>query len=143
MKRHFLLFLLTIVGLCAAAQNVSISKARFQKGDDLSWAKPETNDAAWSEIDMTKNWDDQGYAINNAYAWYRVYLNIPSSLLKGADQQKIVVFELPKADDADECYLNGMLIGKTGGMSGDKGGYRSAWSLPRHYPVDVKNGGIR
>ena len=48
-----------------------------------------------------------------------------------------------KADDADECYLNGMLIGKTGGMPGDKGGYRSAWSLPRHYPVDVKNGGIR
>ena len=143
MKRHFLLFLLTIVGLCAAAQNVSISKARFQKGDDLSWAKPETNDAAWSEIDMTKNWDNQGYAINNAYAWYRVHLNIPSSLLKGADQQKIVVFELPKADDADECYLNGKLIGKTGGMPGDKGGYRSAWSLPRHYPVDVKNGGIR
>ena len=143
MKRHFLLVLLTFVGICVEAQNVSVSKARFQKGDDLSWAKPETNDAAWGEIDMTKNWDDQGYAINNAYGWYRVHLNIPSSLLKGAKQEKFVIFDLPKADDTDECYLNGKLIGKTGGMPGDAGGYKSAWSVPRSYPVDIKTGGIR
>ncbi len=143
MKKHILLVLFTIMSVCAQAQQVSISKARFQKGDDLSWAKPETNDAAWSEIDMTKNWDEQGYAINYGYGWYRVHLTIPSSLLKGADQQKIVVFDLPKADDTDECYLNGKLIGKTGDMPGDKGGYHSAWSRVRRYPVDAKNGGIR
>ncbi len=143
MKKLFLLVLLAVMGIHAEAQNVSVSKARFQKGDDLSWAKPELNDAAWAEIDMTKNWDEQGYAINEAYGWYRVHLNIPSSLLKGADQQKIVVLDLPKADDTDECYLNGKLIGKTGRMPGDKGGYSSAWSRVRSYPVDVKSGGIR
>ena len=134
---------MTFVSLCMTAQDVSVSKARFQKGDDMSWAKPETNDANWKTIDMTQNWDDQGYAINNAYGWYRVHLTIPSSLLKGAQQEKFVIFDLPKADDVDECYLNGKLIGKTGGMPGDAGGYKSAWSLPRSYPVDVKTGGIK
>jgi len=134
---------MTLAGICAEAQNVSVSKARFQKGDDMSWAKPETNDAAWREIDMTQNWDDQGYAINHAYGWYRVHLTIPSSLLKGAEQEKFVIFDLPKADDTDECYLNGKLIGKTGSMPGDAGGYKSAWSTARSYPVDVKTGGIK
>ena len=143
MKKHILLALVAIMSLCAEAQNVSVSKARFQKGDDMNWAKPEYNDASWSEMDMTKNWDEQGQVINNAYGWYRVHLTIPSSLLKGADQQKLVIFELPKADDTDECYLNGKLIGKTGSMPGDKGGYHSAWSAVRNYPVDAKTGGIR
>ena len=134
---------MTLAGICAEAQNVSVSKARFQKGDDMNWAKPETDDAGWNTIDMTQNWDDQGYAINNGYGWYRVHLTIPSSLLKGASQEKFVIFDFPKADDADECYLNGKLIGKTGGMPGDKGGYKSAWSTVRSYPVDVKTGGIQ
>ena len=135
--------LFVLMGLQANAQNVSVSKARFQKGDDASWAKPELNDASWGEIDMTKNWDKQGYVINNGFGWYRIHVNIPSSLLKGADQQKVVIFNMPKADDADECYLNGKLIGHTGGMPDSKGGYRSAWSAPRRYAVDAKTGGIR
>ena len=142
MKKLFLVALMALMGLQAGAQNVSVSKARFQKGDDKSWAKPELNDASWGEIDITKNWDDQGKVINNSYAWYRIHVNIPSSLLKGADQQKVVIFNLPKADDADECYLNGKLIGHTGGMPDSKGGYHSAWSAPRRYPVDAKSGGI-
>jgi hypothetical protein len=88
------------------------------------------------------NWDDQGYAINNGYAWYRVHMTIPSTILKGAEQQKFVVFDLPKADDADECYLNGRLIGKTGGMPDSPGGYKSNWNAVRSYTVDVKSGGI-
>ena len=142
MKKFFLLALLASMAVTVGAQNVSVSKARFQRGDDLSWVKPELNDASWREIDMTKTWDKQGYEINQAYAWYRVHLTIPSSLLKGTDQQKIVVFELPKADDTDECYLNGKLIGKTGSMPGDKGGYRSAWSAVRNYAVNAKDGSI-
>ncbi len=143
MKRHFFLAVMILLGLCASAQDLSVKQARFRQGDDMSWAKPETGDAGWKTIDMTMNWDDQGYVINNGYAWYRVHLTIPSSLLKGAEQQKFVVFDLPKADDADECYLNGKLIGKTGGMPADQGGYKSAWSAVRSYPVDAKTGGIR
>ena len=131
--------------MCAAgamAQGVSASQARFHKGDNMSWAKPETDDAAWQMMDITRTWDEQGQAINNGYAWYRVHLTIPKSLLQKADQKQLLVLELPKADDVDECYLNGKLVGKTGRMPGDKGGYSSAWSAVRSYPVDVKSGSI-
>lgn len=143
MKRLLFMAIAAWMTIAATAQDVSTKKALFHKGNDMNWAKPETKDADWKTIDMTKNWDDQGYAINNAYAWYRIHLTIPSSLLKGAEQQKFVIFDLPKADDTDECYLNGKLIGKTGGMPSDQGGYKSAWSLERSYPVDAKTGGIR
>ena len=143
MKRLLFMAIVAWMTISATAQDVSTKKALFHKGDDMNWAKPETKDADWKTIDMTKNWDDQGYAINNAYAWYRIHLTIPSSLLKGAEQQKFVIFDLPKADDTDECYLNGKLIGKTGGMPSDQGGYKSAWSIERSYPVDAKTGGIR
>ena len=143
MKRFLFVAIAAMMTICASAQDVSVKQARFHQGDDKNWAKPETNDADWKTIDMTMNWDDQGYVINDGYAWYRVHLTIPSSILKGAEQQKFVVFDLPKADDADECYLNGQLIGKLGSMPGDAGGYKSAWSAVRSYPVDVKTGGIR
>lgn len=143
MKRLLLLAIAAITAISAAAQDVSVKQARFHQGDNMSWAKPETKDADWKTIDMTKNWDDQGYAINNGYAWYRVHLTIPKTLLNGYDNPKFVVFDLPKADDADECYLNGRQIGKKGSMPGDAGGYKSAWSIERSYPVDVKTGGIR
>ncbi|MBO4487909.1 MAG: putative Ig domain-containing protein [Bacteroidaceae bacterium] len=142
-RRIFLVAIVALLGLQACAQTLTISKARFQQGDDMNWAKPETDDASWKEIDITKNWDKQGYTINQAYGWYRIRVNIPSSLLKNADQKKIVVFGLPKADDTDECYLNGKLIGKSGSMPGDKGGYSTAWSTVRNYPVDAQKGGIK
>ncbi len=143
MKRLFVLALTAIVAAGVWAQGPSVSNALFHKGDDMSWAKAETDDAGWAKIDMTRNWDDQGYEINNGYAWYRVHMTIPSSLLKGSEDAKFVIFNLPKADDTDECYLNGKLIGKTGSMPGDQGGYKSAWSAVRSYAVDVKKGGIR
>lgn len=143
MKKLLLTWVVAAFTLSAAAQPINVSKARFQKGDNPEWAKPETNDAAWGEMDMTKTWDDQGKSINNGYGWYRVHITIPKSLLQGKDQNRIVVFDLPKADDTDECYLNGKLIGKTGRMPGDKGGYASAWSAVRSYSVDVKTGGIK
>ena len=143
MKRLFVMALATIVAAGVWAQAPSVKQALFHKGDDMAWAKAETSDAGWAKIDMTRNWDDQGYVINNGYAWYRVHITIPSSLLKGVENPKFVLIDLPKADDADECYLNGKLIGKTGGMPGDHGGYKSAWSAVRSYPVDIKTGGIR
>ena len=144
MKKFFFLTLLAACSvLGAVAQNISITKARFHQGDDMNWAKPEAADADWGEMDITKTWDDQGHRFNNTFVWYRIHLTIPSSLMKGVDQQKTVVFDLPSADDADETYLNGKLIGKTGRFHGDQGGYQSAWNARRSYSVDAKSGGIR
>jgi hypothetical protein len=142
-KRLSILTFLVLTLNVAAQETITISKARFHAGDDMSWAKPETTDADWSELDMTRTWDDQGYHLSNGFGWYRVRVVIPSKLLKNADQQSIVLFELPKADDADETYLNGQLIGKTGSLPHDAKGYQSAWSNTRNYTVDAKKGGIR
>ncbi len=154
MKKLFFVVLLALIGLQVNAQGsnladkaskkISVSKALFKQGDDVNWANPDMDDTSWSEIDITRYWNEQGFPTNgDAYSWYRIHVNIPKSLLDGADQQNVVMFNLPKADDVDECYLNGKLIGSTGLMPTSKSGYLSAWKLERNYAVDAKKGGIR
>ena len=36
-----------------SAQTVSVSKALFKQGDDMSWAKPEMDDASWRQKDLS------------------------------------------------------------------------------------------
>lgn len=144
MREFFLVVFTALIGIQGNAQNLSVSKALFKQGDDMNWVKPEMDDASWTEIDITKLWDKQGFPRNNrAYAWYRIHLNIPKSLLKGADQQNVLIFEMPKADDVDECYLNGKLIGSTGRMPTHPAGYFCGVDIVRNYLVDTKTGGIR
>ena len=70
MKNLFITALMVLMGLQASAQNVTVSKAKFQQGDDMNWAKPEMDDASWSDIDITKQWDKQGFPQNTrAYGW--------------------------------------------------------------------------
>ena len=127
-----------------SAQTVSVSKALFKQGDDMSWAKPEMDDASWREIDITKQWDKQGFPQNTrAYGWYRIHVNIPKSLLKGADQQNALIFNLPMVDDVDECYLNGKLIGSTGRMPTNPAGYFCGVDVAQNFVVDIKRDGLR
>ena len=87
---------MAVVAIGVSAQNVSVNKARFKQGDDLSWAKPEMDDASWSEIDITKRWDDQGFPQNTrSYGWYRIHVNIPKSVFQGADQRNALILHMP------------------------------------------------
>ena len=144
MRKLLFVAWLALMGLQANAQEVSVSKALFRLGDDMNWAKPEVDDASWSELDITTLWDKQGLPkYENSFAWYRIHVNIPRSLLHGADQQNVIVFQMPKADDVDECYLNGKLIGATGRMPTHPAGYFGGVDIVRDYLVDARNGGIR
>ena len=144
MKKQLFVALIFLLGLQASAQHVSVSKALFKQGDDISWAKPEMDDASWSEIDITKKWDEQGFPQNTkSYGWYRIHVNIPKTVFQGADQQNALILHMPKADDVDECFLNGKLIGSTGRMPTNPAGYFPASSMVRDYVVDVKNDGVR
>lgn len=49
MKKIIVVALMAVVAAGASAQDVSVSKARFKQGDDMNWAKPEMDDASWSE----------------------------------------------------------------------------------------------
>ena len=44
---------MALMGLNLVAQNVSVSKARFKQGDDMSWAKPEMDDTSSLRSDGT------------------------------------------------------------------------------------------
>lgn len=144
MKKLFLVAMMALMGLQLSAQNVSVSKALYKQGDDMNWAKPEMDDASWSEIDITTQWDKQGFPQNNhGYGWYRIHVTIPRSVFQGGDQPNALIFNLPKADDVDECFLNGKLIGATGRMPTNAAGYFPASNAVRNYMVDVKRDGVR
>ncbi len=144
MKKYIVLVLMAVVAAGAGAQDVSVNRGRLHLGDDMSWAKPEMDDASWSEIDITKQWDKQGFPQNtNAYGWYRIHVTIPKSLFEGADQQNALILHMPKADDVDECYMNGKLIGSTGRMPTNAAGYFPASNAVRNYVVDVRGDGVR
>ncbi len=135
---------MAFVAAGVSAQNVNVSKARFKQGDDMNWAKLEMDDASWSEIDITKRWDEQGFPQNTrAYGWYRIHVIIPKSVFQDADQQNAIILNMPKADDVDECFLNGKLIGSTGRMPTNAAGYFPASNMVRNYVVNVKEDGVR
>jgi hypothetical protein len=62
----------------------------------------------WTKITVPGAWENQGYGNFDGSAWYRKQFTIPKSL-EGED----LVLVLGKIDDADQTYLNGVLIGAT------------------------------
>ena len=144
-KRNFLLAVLLTALLAwnASAQNLYIDRAQFHVGDNPEWKLAAFDDSAWQSLVVGETWDMQGIHNNDAYAWYRIKFVMPESMLASSDMKSTVKFCLGSIDDADEAYLNGVLIGKTGRMPADGGGYSSAWSVEREYTVDAKRGPIR
>ena len=132
-----------MMSLSSLAQDVQLEKAKFHEGDDASWAKADFNDASWREIKTTTTWTAQGVKVENGFGWYRFHINIPKSLLEKSDLKETVDFLLGGVDDADETYLNGQLIGKTGRFPKDEKGYQSQWSTLRNYRVKAGSKLIR
>lgn len=100
---------------------------KFSVGDDGDWAAPNYNDSDWDEIKVPDSWENQGYDDYNGYAWYRktfkwdkFEMNIPLFLLIG------------NIDDADEVYLNGEFLGKTGAFPPN---FVSKWGEQRVYRI--------
>ena len=87
---------------------------QFHLGDNVAWAKPETNDAAgqdgWEQITAGKPWGLQGHKGYTGYAWYRKRITI--TLAPGASPD--VALYLPQVSDACEVYWNGELYGAIG-----------------------------
>lgn len=82
-RKVIVVALMAVVAAGASAQEVSVTKGRLHLGDDKSWAKPDMDDASWSEVDITKLWDKQGFPQNtNAYGWYRIHVTIPKACFR-------------------------------------------------------------
>lgn len=127
----------------ATAQTINLPTAKFKVGDSKEWSKPDFNDSDWRTIDVSKLWDSQGVPADTHYGWYRFHLKPTKEMLKNSDLKEYLVFNLGTIDDVDEAYLNGVLIGKTGVMPGDKGTYKLVFDVPRQYTVKANDKNIR
>ena len=101
----------------------------FSEGDDKAWAAPDYYDSDWGEIRPGQPWEDQGYRHYDGFAWYRKHITIPQPSIKGD-----LLLKLGFIDDADEVYLNGILIGSSGGMPPT---FQTAYNHAREYLIPV------
>jgi hypothetical protein len=108
------------------AARIPLLKARFATGDDVAWSRPDFADAAWREIGTTNNYENQGYAGYDGYAWYRIHVVIPSALKQSVYWPQRLRLFLSAIDDVDQTFFNGVKIGETGRFPGAPGGYDTA-----------------
>ncbi|MDR3653391.1 MAG: putative Ig domain-containing protein [Paludibacter sp.] len=140
MKKTLILLFLIALFLKTGAQNISLMNGwKLAIGDSVQWSSPGYNDNTWQNVDITKSWEKQGYPNHDGFGWYRLHVVIPSSITKEAFFKDSVVFNLGYADDNDEVYLNGILIGEydnsgVGTIKDGRFGLRS-YTISRNNPA--------
>ncbi len=107
----------------------------FATGDDTLWAKPSFDDAGWASISVTKTWEEQGFPGYDGFGWYRQTIDIPVSYSQPVADNGGLVISYANADDADELWFNGTLIGSTGSLPPD---YVSKYGVKRRYVVPAE-----
>ena len=75
------------------------------------------------------SWNSEGFSRYSGYAWYRTTFEIQFT----ANEPLFV--ELGRIDDSDEVYVNGKLIGSTGGMPPK---YFTAYNVSRIYMLPTE-----
>jgi GH15 family glucan-1,4-alpha-glucosidase len=126
MKKLCYIFLL--LSITIQAQFISLpSKWKLKMGDDPSYKMESYNDNDWQLFSIPTNWENQGYPEYDGYAWYRVRFSVPKNQLNS----KLYIY-LGKIDDADETFINGELIGKSGKFPPQP---ETAWNTQRCYAI--------
>ncbi len=100
---------------------------KFSLGDDMSWKDQKFNDTNWEKVKVPSSWENQGFPGYDGYAWYRT-----SFTLKSEMENKDVYLILGYVDDVDQTYINGNLIGVSGGFPNN---YRTAYNAFRKYYI--------
>lgn len=122
-------------------------ESKFKFGDDPEWASPAFNDREWQTQIFPNSFKDVKY--DSSYCWYRIKLTIPSTLK--TNNGKGLKLKLGKIDDVDQTYINGKLIGVSGGFpensqtaingkligfsDGFQNSYRTAYNAFRKYYI--------
>ncbi|MBB4755134.1 alpha/beta hydrolase [Actinoplanes lobatus] len=106
---------------------------KFTTGDDPAWSDPSFADTAWRDWSVPDNWGAHSDLTSyDGFAWYRKTFTLPARPDGVTDAA--VVAALGKIDDADQAFLNGQEIGRTGGFPPT---FDSTWEVPReYYPAD-------
>ena len=136
LRTHFLALLL-LLPLALPAQELSVERGRFQKGDNPAWNAFALDDSAWREVSLVDQpWESLGLESANGMGWYRIHVVIPSTLKKGVVEA--IMLDLGAIDDSDKTWVNGHLVGKDGTFPDDPGGYSSEYGKRRYYVVDPR-----
>jgi hypothetical protein len=134
MKTGILIFFLFFT-LSAQGQNLKRivdlrGTWKFSIGDRPEWSNPDFNDNNWDNIRVPSSWENEGFHGYDGYAWYRT-----SFYLSKDNSGRSFYLQLGSIDDADECYVNGHLVGSTGSFPPD---YVTAYNVYRQYSVPQK-----
>jgi hypothetical protein len=135
--------LFATVSQAAEVTRIALLKSRFSTGDVAAWSAPGFDDSAWKELSTTANYEKQGFAGYDGYAWYRIHVVIPSALKQSVYWPQRLRLFLSAIDDVDQTWFNGVRVGETGRFPGADGAYDTKWQAEREYFVDVAGGTIR
>jgi len=80
---------------------------RFHAGDDPRWSQANFDDSSWKLIDPRADWEPQGYAKEQEFAWFRFRLRIPPNTPS-------LGLELPRIQKNYQLFSDGQLIGQSG-----------------------------
>ena len=100
---------------------------KFSLGDKMEWKERSFNDDSWEKINAPSSWEYQGFHGYDGYAWYRT-----SFKLSKANETKDLYLILGYIDDVDQTFINGNLIGVSGGFPNN---YRTAYNAFRKYYI--------
>jgi hypothetical protein len=121
--------LLITMALYGAARERKVSLKgdwKFTLGDNAKFADPGYNDSGWENIYVPSPWQSEGFRHYNGYAWYRTKVEF------SFDPTELLYLELGRVDDVDQVFINGHLIGSTGGFPPN---YFTAYNVPRAYLI--------
>ncbi|MDR1809263.1 MAG: putative Ig domain-containing protein [Prevotella sp.] len=139
-QRLFVLIIsILFVSNTLGRDKIVFTDAKVKAGNAPEWREKNFDERDWVTIQLNRDWDSQGFADYDGFAFYRMRFNLPSEMLKNAYWKDSVIVYMGKIDDADEVYLNGKLIGKSGSFPNEKGGYRTAFSSERFYKLAADN----
>ncbi len=87
---------------------------RFSLGDDMKWKEKSFDDNSWEKVSVPSSWENQGFHGYDGYAWYRKSFKLTSEITN-----KDLYLVLGYVDDVDQTFINGKLIGISGGFPND------------------------
>lgn len=127
LRNIFLLFF-SAMPLASLAQAVNFPSVwKFSMSDDSLYRRAAFDDSKWMDVSMPASWTKLGINKENTVGWYRVTFELPATMLN----RDLVLFA-GTIDDADETYVNGYLVGRSGKFPPND---QTAWDQERKYVI--------
>lgn len=101
-----------VISIHSASTTQSLAgQWQFKPGDNMLWASPGYDDAAWGSQSVPGRWPAQGFPETNQFAWYRLTLQFD---LQKPDYLSQLGMTMGKVMSAYELYAGGQLLGAVG-----------------------------